>query len=114
MTRLRSLPPRLGTAPGRLGTGATAGPAFSRTDGLSAAARGYDAAWRRLRTAHLSARPHYEPCGQKGRRTPANQVHHLQRFRGLHDPLRLDPRNCQSIFEPCHLRESARQASGWR
>jgi hypothetical protein len=39
-------------------------------------------------------------------------VHHLQRFHGLNDPLRLDPRNCQSICEPCHLRESAWQARG--
>jgi 5-methylcytosine-specific restriction protein A len=89
-----------------------AGPGFSRTDGLSAAARGYDADWRRLRLAHLAAHPHCEPCRQRGRVTPATQVHHLQRFRGLDDPLRLDPRNCQSICAPCHLRESAQQASG--
>jgi 5-methylcytosine-specific restriction endonuclease McrA len=111
MPRLRSLPSRLSTAPGRLNTGITAGPGFSRTDGLSAAARGYDAAWRRLRLAHLLAHPHCESCRHQGRFTPATQVHHLQRFRGLHDPLRLDPRNCQSICAPCHLRESAQQAS---
>jgi 5-methylcytosine-specific restriction enzyme A len=112
MARLRCAPPRLATAPGRLGTGATAGTGFRRTDGRSAAARGYDAAWRRLRLAHLAAHPFCVQCQQRGRVTAATEVHHIRRFIGLDDPLRLDPGNCESICEPCHQRESARQANG--
>ena len=111
MPRLKSLPSRLGMAPVRLGTALTASSGFARTDGLSAAARGYDGDWRRLRLAHLAAHPQCDDCRRSGRLTPATQVHHIERFVGLNDPRRLDPRNCQSICEPCHLRQSARQAN---
>ena len=111
MSRLRCLPLRLGTTAPRLGTGATAGSGFVRTDGRSAAARGYDAAWRRLRLDHLAANPLCEKCRRGGRVTAATQVHHIRRFNGLDDPLRLDSRNLESICDPCHRRESAAAAN---
>src|SRR5689334_18025659 len=80
MTRLRCAPPRLASAPSRLGSGATAGTGFARTDGLSAAARGYDAAWRHLRLARLRANPLCVRCEQTGRRTPATQALAEERF----------------------------------
>jgi 5-methylcytosine-specific restriction protein A len=85
---------------------------FHRTDGLSAAARGYNGEWRRLRLQVLAAEPLCRKCASQGRVTAATQVHHVKAFQGIDDPLRLDPSNCEPICEPCHLGESARQASG--
>lgn len=110
---LRSLPPRIGTTAARVAPLTTgAGSGFQRTDGLSAAARGYDGAWRRLRNQILAAEPLCRNCAEAGRVTAATEVHHLERFNGLHDPKRLDPRNCAPICRPCHARESQRQATG--
>lgn len=64
----------------------------------SAAARGYDADWRKLRAAHLKAHPRCVRCGD-----PARDVDHIEPIRVA--PLRrLDPGNLQSLCKPCHSR----------
>ena len=49
MTRLLSAPARLSAPAARLASTATYGTGFARSDGLSAAQRGYDRDWRALR-----------------------------------------------------------------
>lgn len=114
MARLRALPPRLGpplpsriaAAPDAMGTG------FVRTDGRSAAARGYDGAWRRLRLRILADEPLCRFCCAEGRVTPATDVDHITPFRGLDDPRRLDPANLRPLCRLHHLQRTARQSHG--
>ncbi len=111
MRRLTSAPPRLGAAPSRLATPATAASGFSRADGLSSTARGYGADWRRLRERILAAEPLCRFCAADGRVTAATDVDHIEPFTGLHDPRRLDPANLRPLCRPCHLRRTAGQAN---
>lgn len=64
----------------------------------SAAARGYDADWRKLRAAHLKAHPFCVRCG-----APARDVDHIEGVRKA-PARRLDPTNLQSFCTPCHSR----------
>ena len=111
MKRLTSAPPRLGAAPSRLATPATAASGFSRADGLSSTARGYGQDWRRLRERILAAEPLCRFCFEVGRITAATDVDHIEPFTGLHDPRRLDPANLRPLCRPCHLRRTAGQAN---
>jgi 5-methylcytosine-specific restriction protein A len=90
----------------------TAGTGFTRTDGLSAAARGYDAAWRRVRLVVLNAEPLCRFCTAEGRVTAATDVDHIKAFHGLADPLRLALGNLRPLCRPCHMQRTARQARG--
>ena len=110
MARLRSIPSRITAPPGRLAAPVTAGTGFARTDGLSAAARGYDAAWRRMRLQVLAAEPLCRFCAAEGRVTAATDVDHIEPFHGLADPLRLALGNCRPLCRTCHLQRTARQA----
>ena len=64
--------------------------------------RGYNDAWPRLRAMHLADEPLCRPCLQSGRTTAATEVDHIVPFTGIHDPLRLDDSNLQSICRQCH------------
>lgn len=69
----------------------------------SAASRGYDARWRRLRLLVLRAEPLCRECGTEGRVTPAADVDHIT-------PLRRggtnDRRNLQPLCHSCHSRKT--------
>jgi 5-methylcytosine-specific restriction protein A len=108
MTRLRAVPPRLAEAPARLTSTATSGSGFARSDTRSAAARGYDGDWRRLRAAVLRDEPTCRLC----RRAPATEVDHIVSFRGVADPLRLARSNLRPVCKPCHRSRTARQSHG--
>jgi len=73
----------------------------------SAAKRGYDKHWKRLRLAHLSAHPLCVDCLAQGISTAASDVDHIRKFKkndgGIDDALRLDPANLQSL---CHSHHS--------
>ena len=72
------------------------------------AERGYDAVWRRLRTAKLAADPFCELmilC--EGR--IATEVHHVHPIR-THPELRLEWSNLQSACKPCHSAETMRES----
>lgn len=113
MTRLRSLPGRLGTVAPRLRTDTTgAGTGFARTDGRSSSARGYGSDWRKVRAQVLAREPYCRTCRDAGRMTTATEVDHIERFQGLDDPKRLDPRNLRPLCTPCHRARTARQARG--
>jgi 5-methylcytosine-specific restriction protein A len=70
----------------------------------SAAERGYDRKWRRLRKWYASRHPLCERCSSNGITRAMEDVHHLIPFRGVDDPLRLDPTNLQSLCKQCHSR----------
>ena len=73
----------------------------------SAAARGYDAAWRRFRASFIAANPLCADCFERGRLTPSNEVHHMAKLRG-HPEQRLDPAACRALCRPCHSARTAR------
>ena len=75
----------------------------------SARERGYDTLWEKVRAQHLASEPLCRACSTEGRTTPAQDVDHIVPFDGLHDPLRLDPENLQSLCRPCHNAKTARQ-----
>ena len=106
MTRLRNAPARLSPISRRLQPSVTAGSGFARTDGLSSAQRGYGTDWRKVRASVLKAEPVCRIC----RTARATEVDHIQRFRGIDDPLRLDRANLRPVCVPCHRSRTARQA----
>lgn len=87
---------------------------FTRTTTGSSASRGYGADWRHLRNRILTAEPLCRFCAEVGRVEPATEVDHIQSFKGLTDPLRLDPRNCRPLCVPCHRRRTQAQSLGSR
>lgn len=110
--KIRSLPPQFGAAPSPFGAPRTAGTGFARQDGQSAASRGYDAAWRRVRREVLAKEPHCRACAAEGRQVPATDVDHVHAFRGLSDPRRLDPRNLRPLCRRHHMARTAEQSRG--
>ena len=71
--------------------------------------RGYDHAWDMYRAWHLTREPLCRFCKQGGKVMPANEVDHIRAFRGLNDPLRLDPQNVRSLCSTCHARRTRQQ-----
>lgn len=66
----------------------------------SAAKRGYDRTWQRLRLAHLGRQPLCVRCAK-----PAKHVDHIQPI--AKGGPRLDPANLQSLCHSCHSRKTA-------
>ena len=74
----------------------------------SAAARGYDRAWRRCRGAFLKANPLCVFCQRAGRLlTPATEADHIETIEDRPD-LRLDWSNLRPLCKPCHSGRTAR------
>jgi 5-methylcytosine-specific restriction enzyme A len=71
----------------------------------SAAKRGYDHQWRKLRAAHLAAYPLCAPCEAAGRVTEATAVTHIKPHNGDR-ALLLDPANLESRCANCASRHS--------
>jgi 5-methylcytosine-specific restriction protein A len=71
----------------------------------SAASRGYDARWRRLRLMFLREHPLCALCG-----APATEVDHII-------PIRLggsnDAANLQALCKSCHSAKTAREDGRW-
>lgn len=73
----------------------------------TAAQRGYDSTWRKVRATKLSADPLCERCERMGRTTAATLVHHKIPVR--QDPsLRLALSNLMSLCVSCHPHEEAK------
>lgn len=74
--------------------------------------RGYDAQWRRLAALHRVAHPLCEHCLRVGVVNAGGSrrliVDHVIPFQGFDDPLRLDPRNLQSLCHKHHQQKTAR------
>lgn len=83
--------------------------AYDRQRG-SAAARGYDARWRRLRKQVLSEEPLCRACLAEGRLMPSTDVDHIvPKSQGGTD----DRSNLQGLCHKCHSRKTAREDGRW-
>lgn len=71
----------------------------------SAASRGYDATWRRLRAWFLARNPLCIECHAHGRTTAAKHVDHVVAI--AEGGGRLDPDNLQALCAACHSRKTA-------
>lgn len=74
----------------------------------TAAQRGYDATWRRLRLTVLAEEPLCRLCRAAGKLTPAAEVDHVVPIAERPD-LRLDRENLRPLCKPCHSRVTATQ-----
>lgn len=70
----------------------------------TAAARGYDADWKRLRNKYLIAHPLCAHCLRQGRKRMAVMVDHIV---PLPEGERLDPANLQSLCASHHATKTA-------
>ncbi len=73
----------------------------------NAAARGYDAKWRRARKLFLQRHPLCANCLSQGALTPATVVDHIVPHRGDHR-LFWDEQNWQPLCKACHDRKTGR------
>lgn len=96
MARLRMLRPQLATVEVRKVLPMT----FDQVRG-SAASRGYDAAWRRLRLQVLADEPLCRFCAAKGLTVAAVDVDHVQTIADRPD-LRLVRSNLRPLCSSCH------------
>ena len=76
----------------------------------SAARRGYDRRWQKVRALKLRMDPLCEGCKRAGRVTPANEVHHVVALADGGERLAMD--NLESLCKPCHSRETGRERQG--
>ena len=70
-----------------------------------AESRGYDARWRKARTAFLQRNPLCNECMKRGRITPATVVDHIIPHRGDRK-LFWDEQNWQPLCKSCHDRKT--------
>lgn len=78
----------------------------------SAAARGYDAWWRRLRKVVLSEEPLCRECSKIGRVVASAEVDHIIPHKGNMKLFR-DRKNLQGLCKPCHSRKTATEDSAF-
>jgi 5-methylcytosine-specific restriction protein A len=76
----------------------------------SAASRGYDRDWRKLRAAVLFDEPLCRFCQEQGRITEATEVDHIKSIAERPD-LRLERSNLRPLCTPCHSGRTRRQTS---
>jgi 5-methylcytosine-specific restriction protein A len=77
----------------------------------TAAQRGYDRAWQRVRGAFLKAHPLCVECERRGKVRPAEVVHHLKPVEDFPE-LRLKWSNLEGLCRDCHERHHGRKAGG--
>src|SRR5690606_3512031 len=80
------------------------GRAYDRDRG-SAAKRGYDHRWRRIREHYLRRHPLCEDCLEQGTVMEATEVHHTVPYR---DSRRHREDELRALCKPCHSRRTAR------
>ncbi|QQP93545.1 HNH endonuclease (plasmid) [Skermanella sp. TT6] len=78
----------------------------------SAASRGYDGDWRRLRLAHIQSEPLCRRCKAEGRIVVADVVDHIVPI-SVDPDRRLDPSNLQSLCKHHHDVKTAREDGGF-
>jgi 5-methylcytosine-specific restriction protein A len=72
----------------------------------SAASRGYDRTWRKLRLAFITEHPLCRLCAEAGLIVAGQVVDHITPHRGV-EALRLARDNLQTLCKPCHDRKTA-------
>lgn len=78
----------------------------------SAAARGYDARWRKARAHYLRSHGLCVHCERKGRVVAATEVDHIVPHRG-DDALFWNEDNWQALCKPCHSTKTANEDGGF-
>lgn len=74
----------------------------------SAASRGYDARWRRIRAMVLAEESLCRECAKQGRIVPARHVDHID---GNVNNMRRE--NLQPLCASCHSRKTAKEDGRW-
>lgn len=74
----------------------------------SAASRGYDARWRRIRAMVLAEEPLCRECAKQGRTVPATEVDHIDG-----NVWNMGRENLQPLCDSCHGRKTVRENGGW-
>ena len=113
MTRLRSVPTRLGTPPERLTV--TTSSVSWRSGKEGSTARGYGYRWQQYRLRFLMKHPLCVRCEALGLVVEATVVDHVTPHQG-DAALFWDERNHQALCKPCHDCDKAREehAAGQR
>lgn len=76
----------------------------------TAASRGYDSEWSRLRVQALKRDMYLcQSCLKDDRVTPAKDVDHIVPFTSVDDPRRTDIDNLQSLCRSCHNAKTSTQ-----
>ena len=78
-------------------------------DRPSAAARGYDGRWRKVRRIVLAEEPLCRSCKARGRVVLASEVDHIM---PLSDGGTEERENLQSLCKPCHSEKTGRERMG--
>lgn len=78
----------------------------------TAAERGYDARWRKLRSVVLFEEPLCRTCLVRGYTTPASEVDHIVPHKGRRE-LFYDRTNLQAMCKSCHSRKTATEDSSF-
>lgn len=78
----------------------------------TAAQRGYDGRWQRVRLMYLRAHPLCAECGRRGQVTVADMVDHVRPI--ADGGAVLDEANLQSLCHACHARKTAQDLAGRR
>ncbi|TVS19297.1 MAG: HNH endonuclease [Gammaproteobacteria bacterium] len=76
----------------------------------SAAERGYDSRWTRLRNWFIRAHPLCAWCAESGRTSAAQIVDHIVPIRA--GGARLEESNLQSLCRSCHAKKTAQDLAG--
>lgn len=76
-------------------------------DRPSAAQRGYDTKWRKVRRSYLREHPLCEHCEDRDRVRAAKDVDHITPL--SEGGARLDPDNFQALCRACHNRKTRRE-----
>ena len=74
--------------------------------------RGYNALWRKLRTAFLAKNPLCAECKRAGKVKPATDVDHIVPHHG-DQKLFWDVSNLQALCKRCHSRKTAKEDGGF-
>ena len=78
----------------------------------SAAARGYDARWRKARVVYLGLHPLCAECRRHGSTVAASVVDHIQPHKG-NRKLFWEESNWQALCKRCHDAKTAREDGGF-
>ena len=82
---------------------------YEKYDRDPATRKRYGRAWKRIRERYIAAHPLCEKCRERGRLTPAQEVHHILPLSrgGTHDDS-----NLMALCKPCHSEITARDEIG--
>ncbi len=83
---------------------------YEKYDRDPATRKRYGRAWKRVRERYIAAHPLCEKCRERGKLTPAQEVHHLLPLSrgGTHDES-----NLMALCKPCHSEITARDGDRW-